>query len=640
MKPPTYHQRLGVLLLLCLAGAVVILVRTFSFQVTDREFWEARARSQAAGWRPVHAPRGRILDADGKALSHGAAAFDLVVRAAPWEAERHVCRNCAFVRYFKPDGARVPCPQCRRPPRTWRFADHRELAFLADKLSMPEAELRKRVELRIDGAKKKLKKELGNLVGVRRARRRRMAWADLGWRGRTVARDISYEAAREVQLHPARYPAFLVETVQSRRMPGGRAFVHLVGRVRRDRIRTQDPEGGGRYVDVERGVRGLERAFDEELSSVTGWVRFLRNPRGGGREMETAARAVGGLDVRLTLRHEDQQRALDVLGGDEGALVVLHAETGAVLAMAASPTYDPDEYVRTLETWRTRKGGPTPLVDRAASSAHIPGSIMKPFTALAALRAGVINGSTKFHCDRYFRTAGGRVIRNALKCAGVHGDVSLHEALVRSCNVYFQTGMQGLLTTRKFKIYYETGRRFGFGRSPGVETSRTRGRFEFGMDTTWYQYIATAIGQGNILVTPVQIARAYAGLATGVLPDVHVVAKAGLTRTPVRRTPLGLDAGHLEAVRSALREVPVRGTARGLGLARFQISCKTGTAQVRGGQRDPRYNSWIAGFAPARAGRPPISFAIVVLNARRHSGEECGPRLAEFLAGFYAETTE
>jgi len=637
MKAPTYRQRLLVLFALCLAGAFGLAVRAFSLQVAERDVWAARARAQAAGWQPVYAPRGRILDADGMPLAHGSAAFDLVVRAAPWKAERHVCRHCSFVRYFKPDDPRVPCPRCRRT--AWRFGDRRELAELARLLSLSPGELRRRVEAEVQEAEDDLARQLEGLEEARRARRRRMAWADLGWRPRTVLRDIPYEAARAVALHPERYPAFRVDTVQSRRYPGGRAFVHVLGRVKRDRIRAQDPEGGTRYIDVERGVRGLERAFDAELSSVTGWVRFLRHPHGGRRETETAARAVRGLDVRLTMRAADQRRAVQALHRAEGALVVLNARTGAVLALASSPVYDPDDYVRTLQAWRGREG-PSPLLDRGARSSFIPGSIMKPFTGLGLLEAGVAKPDTTVHCDRLFRTREGRVLRKALKCAGRHGSVALHRALVKSCNIYFETGVDRLLPTGRFGDYYGAIRSFGFGQDTGVETTGAKGNFSFHTGTGWYEYVASAIGQGRLLVTPVQVARAYAGLATGALPEVHLVAAAGPRSTVVRRTPVDVSPAHLAAVRAALREVPVHGTAHDLGLARFDLSCKTGTAQVRAGVRDPRYNSWLAGYAPARAGRPPISFALVVLNARRGAREECGPRLVEFLDAFYAESGE
>ena len=102
-----------------------------------------------------------------------------------------------------------------------------------------------------------------------------------------------------------------------------------------------------------------------------------------------------------------------------------------------------------------------------------------------------------------------------------------------------------------------------------------------------------------------------------------------------RPTPLGVPAGVLEPIRAALREVPRRGTARGHGLERWRIACKTGTAERRGSN-----NAWMAGFAPAQAHRPAVAFAMVVLQTRLHGSDACGPGLAEFFQYFYAEAPE
>jgi penicillin-binding protein 2 len=236
-------------------------------------------------------------------------------------------------------------------------------------------------------------------------------------------------------------------------------------------------------------------------------------------------------------------------------------------------------------------------------------------------------------CEHYFTRKDGAILRNALKCNGTHGRLDLRGALVHSCNIYFQTLMRGMLEANRFPVFEETLGRFGFGQPTGIEIESGRsGRLDF--RNNWYELISSSIGQGRITVSPAQVARAYAGLMTGRLPRLHVVAQVGLQPTPIERTPLGVPEAVLEPIRAALREVPVSGTASRYGLERFGIACKTGTAQR---PERHRYNAWIAGFAPARDGRPAIAFAMVVLDTQHHSGDACGPRLHEFFQRFYGE---
>jgi len=130
------------------------------------------------------------------------------------------------------------------------------------------------------------------------------------------------------------------------------------------------------------------------------------------------------------------------------------------------------------------------------------------------------------------------------------------------------------------------------------------------------------------------MARAYAALATGYLPRLHLVAQVGSRPVEVVREPVDVPPWVLAALRDALRDVPRRGTAAGHGLERWDVACKTGTAQVAG-ERD--HNAWMAGFAPARLGRPAIAFAMVVLDTPLHGGAACGPRLHEFFRRFYGD---
>ncbi|MEM8885857.1 MAG: penicillin-binding transpeptidase domain-containing protein, partial [Planctomycetota bacterium] len=336
------------------------------------------------------------------------------------------------------------------------------------------------------------------------------------------------------------------------------------------------------------------------------------------------------------------------------ALSTTSAETGAVLALANHPTFDPKDFSRVLTREQKQylaykkkidaKVFPRPRLpiyatwDRARNGIVAPGSTMKPFTAIASLQLGAIAPDEQVHCDKYFYIDGQRM--KALRCNGVHNDADLRHALVHSCNIYFQTAMHRIFQANAETSFRGVMHGFGFGRSTGVEGESSRmGRRSFrldrpdGKEEPYGSRLQVGIGQGRATAAPMQVARAYAGIATGYLPRVHLVARRGSMETPVERVRLPVTPIHLELVRQALHATndPDKPLGRA-GLARFEVACKTGTAQTGVANE---YNAWLAGFAPAHANRPPIAFAMLVERSHKHGGDECARRLAEFLGRFY-----
>jgi penicillin-binding protein 2 len=639
-----YRQRVGLLLVLAASGGLLLLVQLFALQAIQRDAWAAMAASQVASWRPVHARRGRILDAHGRELARDEAGFDLSVRAAAWHGRLFVCAACGFHRYYRIERFKKtdPCPRCREQELC--FADERNRSQVARLLGLAPADLLERIEQRVREADFLVLSALTKLSPKLQEKRKTktMLWADYGWRSRRIARDVPYEVAREVELHPYRNPAFRIEAVPTRRTPGGSAFVHIVGRVQQVKRDVAPPDGRAEDLTVAEGRSGLEARFEPELRGESGWVKLKREPRERERNVLERHRPIPGLDVRLTMATADQKSALGALSGVHGALVVIDASTGAVLALASAPSYEPDDYgrlhARLNEQRKRNKGGRWPrhhaLKEAACRDFYAPGSVLKPITAVAALTAGIAEPSTCVVCERYFSNRRGQPL-SVMKCNGTHGPQDLHGALVRSCNIYFQTLMRTMIEKELFPHFEATARRFGFGGPTGLEIEPRRFADTFGLGTTWAEWILCAIGQGQIQVSPAQMARAYAGLATGALPQLHLVADVGGRPVVVRRASLGISTAVLEPIRVALCEVPRRGTARGHGLERWRIACKTGTAERKGGN-----NAWMAGFAPAQAHRPAIAFAMVVLQTHRHGSDACGPRLAEFFCTFYAEAPE
>ncbi|MGQ0613819.1 MAG: peptidoglycan D,D-transpeptidase FtsI family protein [Planctomycetaceae bacterium] len=581
-----YEGRLGLLALLAAAGLLAITAQLFSLQVLEQDEWQARADALVRQTRPVAARRGAILDARGTVLAEDAPAFDLTMTVAGMRASPH-------------------------PPDS--------LARLAGMLGMGIEELAARIARAEEVTERAIEREVSS--GKSR-RKEREARRDHEGRPRVLAADVSYEVAREIDLNAERFGGLRIAVASRRDYPGGADFVHVVGR------------GDTRPPFL------LEGVFKETLTGADGELVLTRPPRRlriQPRVVEERL-AVRGKNLHLTIDAADQRLAMRALEGVEGAFVLVAAESGAILALASAPSYDPGEYARLFADWAARgdeRG--TPFIDRACRNFHTPGSVLKPFTALAAAEGGILDGDLTIACDGYLTIDGRRQASN--RCTAAHGELDLPGALTHSCNIYFQE----LMLRMDFRAFAAAGRRFGFGEPTGLEIEwpAWQGRFPAtGPDARPWprdERVQNGIGQGTLLLSPAQIARAYAGLATGSLPHLHLVSRVGDRATPVRRDRLDAPPVLLDRIRAALAEV-VRpgGTAQGYGLMAWPIHAKTGTAQVGGGLN----NAWMAGFVRAHAGRPAVAFAMVVLRTPLHGAQECAPRLADFFRSFYGGSSE
>ncbi|MCK6460872.1 MAG: hypothetical protein L6Q95_13400, partial [Planctomycetes bacterium] len=516
-----YRGRLTLLALLAGVLGSGLLSRLFAMQVLEGGAYRTEAGRKIAGARPLHPPRGRILDAAGQELAAEETGYELTVRVAAWQSAMHECGRCGFVRFYTARQKAGDCIRCGKP---LGMVDRRDGAPLARLLGMSVAELDDRVLAQVREVERIVAANLGtDLPPRRKEQERARLWADFGWRPRRIVRDVSYEVAREVELNPHQYPAFRIRAVHTRRANGGRDFVHLLGRVREE---TESVDGLN--LEVAKGVSGIERAFDDVLRGEPGKLRIARDPRDGEERVVERQAARRGEDVRLTIAARDQALAVAALGGTTGALVVIDANDGSVLAAASAPGYEPADYARVLAEVNARKdpAGRWPkhhaLQDAVFSGFDAPGSIVKPVTAVAALLAGVATPETRIECDRHFRNRRGQPLDN-LKCTSAHGEVCVRDALIRSCNVYFQTVQKEAIERGAFDRMFDVARRFGFGLPTGVELEPTRFPDTWDAGDTWAENVWMAIGQGDVRLSPAQVARAYAAIATGALPRLRLV---------------------------------------------------------------------------------------------------------------------
>jgi penicillin-binding protein 2 len=374
------------------------------------------------------------------------------------------------------------------------------------------------------------------------------------------------------------------------------------------------------------------------------WEPFLKGMDGGrqvevdalGREIKVLQRAepYPGNNVRLTIDLDLQMTCETLLEGKEGVIVAMNPQNGKILAMASHPSYDPSLFAGGInqDDWENLIQNPFyPLQNRAIQGQYAPGSVFKIITAIAGLEEGVISPQEILFCGGSYRF-GNRTYRCWKK--GGHGKVRLHRALVESCDVFFYKVGQRLGIDRLAKY----ARSFGFGKPTGVSLNDEKPGLipssEWKKKTyreVWYEgeTLSCAIGQGFVLVTPLQLLNAISAVATeGILYLPQLVERIERANGKVLKSYKPISIGEipispetLMIIREALSGVvnEAHGTGRVARIKGVTVSGKTGTAQVISLQEDVaeedvpyehRDHAWFVAYAPMED--PIISVAVLV----------------------------
>ena len=459
-----------------------------------------------------------------------------------------------------------------------------------------------------------------------------------------------------------RFPGVDIGARLTRNYPLGEIGVHLVGYVGRinrrelDRIDHVDYRGTSHI-----GKTGVEASYEDWLHGKVGYQHVETNAQGRILRVLERHDPVSGKNLFLTMDAKLQRTAEAALGEENGAIVALDPATGAVLAMASNPGFDPNLFANGIgvETYRSLQRSPNrPLVNRAVNGQYPPGSTIKPFVGLAGLAHGIGHARRELRCPGWFVLPGGKRRYRDWKKYG-HGRLGLHGAIVQSCDVYFYKLALALGIDRMHEYLSS----FGFGERTGIELgsesrglmpSRTWKRSARGQPWFPGETVITGIGQGFMLTTPLQLASATAAVAmrgTRLRPRLvgRVVdpASGGVEEVEPETiaTIDSLDVHHWERIIEAMTGVVhgPRGTARRIsdGLA-YRIAGKTGTAQVFGIGQNEEYDAkkldkklhdhglFIA-FAPV--GQPRVAVAVVVENGG--SGSSAAAPLARIVIDAY-----
>jgi penicillin-binding protein 2 len=493
-----------------------------------------------------------------------------------------------------------------------------------------------------------------------------------------VSSDVSFEQLARVETHRFALPGVITEVRPQRQYEDGDLAGHVLGTLGEIRLDQLDRSGFEDYSAGEIvGQSGLEAVLENVLRGTAGGRNVVVNVAGREVERLDEVEPVPGNTAVLTLDLDLQREAVAAYRNDPapaapasaaresespppektGALVALDPRTGDVLAMVSRPSFDPNDFADGVapETWRAlTRDERRPLQNRAISGQYPPGSTYKPLLAAAALEAGVITPQSHFFCPGSFQL--GRRVYKCWKKEG-HGSVDVHEALVRSCDVFFyQTGLRlGIDRIADFGHALSFGRLTGIPlpeEKPGLIPTEAWKERRFGEPWMAGETVSASIGQGFDLVTPLQLAVAYGALATGVVmkprlllrvekPDGSLVEET----KPELDSKLPISEANLAIVRKGLAGVVNEpgGTGGRARLPGITVAGKTGTAQVIrlehyegvDESRVPmryRDHAWFVCFAPAEA--PEIVVAVLNEHAG-HGGSAAAPIAQRILAKYF-----
>ena len=608
---PSYRQTLkpryaalGVIVLLVLG---LLLAKLWTMQVLQGSAFASQAEHNRVREITTEAPRGRILDRNGKPLVTNRATLAVLVQPGAGENAELIQKLSALLD--------VPVPDIKE-----RIASVKEAALAP----------------------------------------------------RVVAIDVPLDKVAYIAEHESEFPGVEVRTKAVREYPHGKLAAHVLGytgEISESQIAA--PEFVGYQPTDEVGKAGAENSFESVLQGDRGTRLLEVDASGHAQRLISEIEPVAGRDVVLTIDTKVQKvaerslaQALDDAHGQKftkakgAAAVALDVKSGEVLAMASLPTYDPSVFLGGVsqKTWRslTTTSSEFPLTNRAIAGQYPAASTFKAFTGLAGLHYGVTTQWGTYYCAGKWTGMGDQWEKYCWNHAG-HGTESFTEGVQDSCDVVFYEIGYDFYKDGRERIQ-KFARSFGFGSKTGLDLpGEADGRIpdakwkkEFNENYPEYQQwlpgdtVNMAIGQGDMLATPLQIAASYGGIANGgkvMRPHIlkRVLGSDGKSVLDQKREVAfkpDVSNGDLKIMDSALRGVTTVGTAKSVFVGfDVPVAGKTGTAQVAG--KDDY--AWFVGYAPAD---DPKYVVAVLVEQGGHGGSVAGPAARQILASLLGEKIE
>lgn len=417
-----------------------------------------------------------------------------------------------------------------------------------------------------------------------------------------ILKDISFEQLSKIFEQIPMHENIRITTQYARFYPYGTIACHMLGY-----FREQMPTAA---------TSGLEQLFEEQLRGIPGTLEKTINSSGKNLRLREIAKALHGKNIVTTLDFDIQAIAESIFPeGERGALIVMDPHTGALRACLSRPTFDPNIFLRPFskQEWEELQSN-KPFIHRAMGANYPPASLCKIITTVAGLEEGIITSETSWFCNGKIDFGDRSFLCHRHEYGG-HGKLkNMEEAIAFSCNIpYYEIGKRISIDTLA-----NYARKFGLGQKTGIILPEKIGL----IPTTawklktygepWWQgeTLNCAIGQGPFLVTPLQIARMFGGICTGLLVKPRI-----LEEEPLEMEPLKVSAHTLKFLRQSMRMTITSGTGSIMNkLKDITIHAKTGTAQTshrskRDLGKEFLEHAWFVGFANYKEHEP---FVIVI----------------------------
>jgi penicillin-binding protein 2 len=588
-----YRRQFFFISLVVVFSFLVLIARLWYLQILNGEKWLRFSESNRIEAKRIPAIRGRILDRDGKVIADSKPSFDLKV--VPGQLQPSIEGGIRRIQKL---------------------------------LNWPEKETALAIK------KTMVQNKHDNF---------------------TIKRDITRDEMAIILGHQFSLTGVKIEVIPSRKYLYGSLGSHLIGYLgeigKKDLqiMKEQDSEeyGLGEFW----GLSGVEKKYEAVLKGLDGiepviedvWGRQIRVDSVGGLLPSFQARPdKEGLDLVLTVDLDLQIIAEKMLEGKKGSVIALDPRSGEILAMTSSPTYEPEKFVRGVESsyWRKMIFDPEkPLYNRSIQGVYPPASTFKAIMVAAILQEHVANPNERVYCPGHYRI--GREVKNCWKHEG-HGYMNLKEALQHSCDVYFYE-MSRRLGVDKIAQYardFGLGEKTGYPLSPpeekGLVPTQEWKKKVFKQPWVEGETLSVAIGQGFLSATPLQMAIAYAAIANGgtlvhPYPAIRTQTYEGKiieNFAGSENRKISIDKENIQKTMEALSSVVNEpgGTAYGTVRSKIvKIAGKTGTAQVSGRKSGVKTkdHAWFIGYAPADDD-PEILVAAVVEEGL-HGSSAAGP---------------
>ncbi len=587
-----YKQRL-IRVMICVAGAFfILLIRLFYLQVIQGQELRRLSENNCIRLQSTDPSRGMIFDRNGTLLVDNRPAFDLSI----------------ILKDAKPVD--------------------RTIEKLAKLIDVPVSELMK-----------KLKHDKGVS----------------SYKPILLKQDIGRDALAAVEVRKFDLPGIVVNVKARRHYVNRQSAAHLIGylsEINSDELKSgKYPEcKGGDFI----GKFGVEKVFEPFLKGKRGGRQVEVNVMGQVVEVLKTVDAQPGQNIYLTIDHILQEKAEALLEGVAGAVVAMDPETGNILVMASSPSFDQNAFVDGMshKQWRSLIANPfRPMANKAIQGEYPPASTFKIITAIAGLEEGVIDENTTMHCPGYYKY-GNRIYRCWRR--GGHGSVDILKALSQSCDVFFyQVGQK--LGVDKLAFYAKA---CGLGSATGINLENEAGgliptaswkKRRTGIAWQGGETLSVAIGQSYDLATPLQMLVLTSALANGGTRYKPLILKSVKTvdgdiviqnkRQVIGKLPASKKT--LAIVQKGLWEVVQnpKGTGRIAYIKGIDISGKTGTAQVVGRKNNPdlsekdlpdhfKAHAWFVAYAPSVD--PQIVVAVLVEHGE-HGSSAAAPIAREII---------